>query len=54
VIGLVAPVAVIPPGLDVTLYMVIGLPPSVSGAVKLTVACWSPGAAPGKSGGLGI
>src|SRR5207249_4482868 len=36
-IGLAAPVAVIPPGLDVTVYDVIGLPPSPAGGVKATV-----------------
>jgi hypothetical protein len=34
-----APVAVIHPGLDVTVYHVIALPPSEAGGVKVTVAC---------------
>ena len=38
VIGLAVPVAVIPPGLEVTVYPVIGLP-FAEGAVKLTIAC---------------
>ena len=42
VIGLAPPVAVIPPGLDVTLYDVIALPPFEAGGVKLTVACALP------------
>jgi hypothetical protein len=37
-IGLAAPADVMPPGLDVTVYPVIGLPPLSAGAVKLTVA----------------
>ena len=39
VIGLDEPVAVMLPGLDVTVYDVIGLPPFEAGGVKLTVAC---------------
>jgi hypothetical protein len=35
-------VAVIPPGDEVTLYNVTGVPPSDAGGVKLTVACVSP------------
>jgi hypothetical protein len=38
VIGLDAPVAVMLPGLEVTVYEVIALPPFEAGAVKLTVA----------------
>lgn len=38
IIGLVAPVAVLLPGLDVTVYDAIGLVPLEKGAVKLTVA----------------
>jgi hypothetical protein len=41
-IGLEAPVAVMPPGTDVTVYPVIALPPLDAGAVKLTVACALP------------
>lgn len=43
--GLAAPVAVSPPGLDVTVYAVIGLPPFETGAVKLTVAVVLPATA---------
>jgi hypothetical protein len=39
VIGLDAPVAMMLPGLEVTVYDVMGLPPFEAGAVKLTVAC---------------
>ena len=42
VIGLEVPVAVLPPGLDVTVYDVIGLPPVDVGGVKRTVACALP------------
>ncbi len=45
VIGLEAPVAVMPPGLEVTVYEVIALPPFDEGAVKLTVACALPATA---------
>ena len=41
-IGLALPVAVRPPGLDVTRYDVIALPPFDAGGVKLTVACALP------------
>ncbi len=41
-IGLAVPEAVLPPGLDVTVYPVIALPPFEAGAVKLTVACAFP------------
>jgi hypothetical protein len=37
-IGLEAPVPVNPPGLEVTVYEVIGSPPSKVGAVKVTSA----------------
>jgi hypothetical protein len=37
IIGLVAFVAVRPPGLDVTVYPVIALPPFTAGGVKATV-----------------
>ena len=36
--GLAVPVAVIPPGLEVTVYPVIAEPPSLTGAVKVTEA----------------
>ena len=45
VIGLADPVAVLPPGLEVTVYDVIALPPFEAGAVKLTVACALPATA---------
>ena len=45
VIGLNAPVAVMPPGLEVAVYEVIALPPFAAGAVKLIVAWVLPGAA---------
>ena len=32
VIGLAGPVAVMPPGLDITVYPVMGLPPLLAGA----------------------
>jgi hypothetical protein len=38
VIGEEEPVAVIPPGEEVTLYPVIAEPPSLAGAVKVTDA----------------
>ena len=38
VIGVNAPVAVMPPGLEVAVYEAIALPPFDVGAVKLTVA----------------
>jgi hypothetical protein len=37
-IVLVNPVPILPSGLDITLYPVIGLPPSLTGGVKLTAA----------------
>jgi hypothetical protein len=43
--GLDAPVAVKLPGLEVTVYEVIALPPFEAGGVKLTVACWLPAVA---------
>jgi len=39
VIGDPGPVAVKPPGEDVTMYLMIGVLPVTLGAVKLTVAC---------------
>ena len=39
VIGLDAPDAVMLPGLEVTVYEVMGLPPFEAGGVKVTVAC---------------
>ena len=45
VMGLAAPDLVMPPGFDVTVYEVMGLPPSDAGGVKLTVACAFPAVA---------
>ena len=45
VIEVPAPVAVMPPGLDVTVYEVMGLPPFEAGGVKVTVACAFPAVA---------
>jgi hypothetical protein len=53
VIGLAAPVAVSPPGEDVTVYDVIGSPPSEDGAVNETVAWASPAVAVAAVGALG-
>jgi hypothetical protein len=58
VIGLCAPEAIIPPGLDVTVYLVIGSPGEFEGALKLTAADESPGVAvifvggPGTAAGI--
>ena len=41
-IGEEAPVAVMFPGLDVTVYPVIGAPPVLAGAVNATLACAFP------------
>ncbi len=51
--GLVVPVAVMPPGAEVTVYDVIAQPPSDEGAVQLTVACPLPAAALTPVGALG-
>jgi hypothetical protein len=40
--GLDDPVLVTPPGLEVTVYEVIGLPPLEVGGLKVTVACLLP------------
>ena len=45
VIGDVVPVAVMPPGLEVTVYPVIAEPPLELGAVNVTVACALPAVA---------
>jgi hypothetical protein len=45
VIGELAPVAVIVPGDDVTVYDVMALPPLLAGAVKETEACALPAVA---------
>jgi hypothetical protein len=58
VIGLAVPWAVMLPGLDVTVYPVMALPPFEAGAVKLTVVCALPAVAvtfvgaPGTAAGL--
>ena len=53
VIGLAPPVAVMPPGFDVTRYDVIALPPLEAGGVKLTVAWALPGVAVPMTGAPG-
>ena len=45
VIGELAPVPVTPPGEDVTVYTVIGLPPSLAGGVKVIKALAMPAVA---------
>ena len=45
VMGEAAPLAVMPPGEDVTVYDVIGDPPLEAGGVKVTLACPSPASA---------
>jgi hypothetical protein len=45
VIGLVVPVPVNPPGLEVAVYPVIAEPPLLAGAVNVTVACPFPAVA---------
>ena len=54
VIGLAVPVAVSPPGLDVTVYPVMAAPPLFVGAVKLTVACAMPAVAVPMVGAPGV
>ena len=44
-ISVVSPLAVMPPGVDVTVYSVISAPPVKAGGVKLTVALPSPAVA---------
>jgi hypothetical protein len=53
VTGLVEPVLLIPPGLDVTVYEVIGLPPTTSGGLTVTKAPWLRADATGAGGWLG-
>ena len=53
VIGLPVPLAVSPPGDDVTVYEVIVVPPLEAGASKLTVACPSPALAAAPVGAEG-
>jgi len=53
VIGLAVPEAVILPGLEVTVYAVIGLPPFEAGGVKLTVAWAFPAVAETAAGAPG-
>ena len=43
--GDVVPIAVMPPGLDVTVYPVIKLPPVLAGATKATLAVAFPAVA---------
>ena len=54
VIGEVVPVAVTLPGLEVTVYCVIGEPPVLVGAVKLTTACALPATAETEVGTPGV
>jgi len=54
VIGDAGPVAVIPPGDEVTVYDVIGEPPVDAGAVKVTVACALPPVAVPITGGPAV
>jgi hypothetical protein len=51
--GDAAPVPVKPPGVDVTVYPVIGLPPSKAGPVNVTLACALPAVAVPIVGALG-
>jgi hypothetical protein len=51
--GLLGPEAVSPPGDDVAVYPVIGLPPLLAGAVNDTTACALPATAAGLFGALG-
>jgi hypothetical protein len=51
--GELAPVAVKPPGEDVTVYPVMVLPPSDAGAVKVTLAWAFPAVATGLVGASG-
>jgi len=53
VIGLDGPVAVMLAGLEVTVYVVIELPPFEAGGVKLTVACAFPAVAESPVGAPG-
>jgi hypothetical protein len=46
-------VAVTLPGSDVTVYPVIGLPPSSNGAFQVTVACLAPDVAVTSMGAVG-
>ena len=52
--GLVAPVADRPPGVESTVYWLMGWPPSEAGAVKVTVACPVPAVAVPIVGAPGI
>jgi hypothetical protein len=52
-IGLDTPLAVIPPGEEITVYFVIAEPPSEVGAVKTTVAWLSPAVTEVMKGALG-
>jgi hypothetical protein len=58
--GLIDPVALKPPGFEVAVYSIIGLPPSEAGAEKTTVACVLPATAgpivgaPGTANAIGV
>jgi len=54
VIGDAGPVAVTPPGDEVTVYEVIGEPPIDTGAVKVTMACALPPVAVPITGGPAV
>ena len=54
VIGLAGPDAVMPPGLAVTVYEVIGAPPVNTGGIIDTVTCVSPGVNEFMNGSPGI
>ena len=54
VIGLADPVANIPPGIEVTVYVTIAEPPSLAGGVNVTVACVFPAVAVPITGAPGI
>jgi hypothetical protein len=54
VIGEAGPVAVMPPGLEVTTYVVIVEPPLFAGGVNVTVACALPAVALTAVGAPGV
>ena len=51
--GELVPVVLKPPGEDVTVYLVIALPPSEAGGLNATLACALPAVATGLVGALG-
>jgi hypothetical protein len=52
-IGLAVPLALIPPGEEVTVYFVIAVPPSEDGELKTTLAWLSPAFTDVMTGALG-